>query len=100
MGIFGLFKRKTKEITEQKTQGELDLECEMIIYNEKKENGRISTNTMKQLRETYGTKRADRAMWRQQKEKQGDPIGENPILQMIATYLSDKRSNTTTDNSN
>ena len=80
MGIFGVFKRKKKEITEDKTQAELDLECELIIYNEKKNNGRVSKNTMQQLRETYGSRRADRAMWRQQKEKRGST--DNPIIEL------------------
>lgn len=102
MGIFGLFKRKTKEITEQKTNGELDLECELIIYNEKKSNGRISTNTMKQLREIYGTRRADRAMWRQQKEKHGN-ADTNPIVELLSNVLqgyAKKNINSSSDNTN
>jgi len=101
MSILGLFKRKTKEITEQKTNGELDLECELIIYNEKKSNGRISTNTMKQLREIYGTRRADRAMWRQQKEKHNDE--SNPIIELVSNVLqgyAKKNINSSSDNTN
>ncbi len=92
MGIFGVFKRKTKEITEQKTQAELDLEFELIIYNEKKSNGRVSKNTMNQLRETYGTRRADRAMWRQQKEKQGAASATSNSLNIVV--LGDRGADT------
>ena len=101
MGIFGLFKRKTKEITENKTQAELDLECELIIYNEKLEYGRVSKNTMNQLRELYGMRRADRAMWRQQKDKvQKKDSSAIDILSSLAKALIDKRSNNTNNNNN
>lgn len=69
MGIIGLFNRKRIEIEEGKTETELDIECELKIMEEKEQYGRVSTMTMRLLRERYGTSRADRAMYRQQKRK-------------------------------
>ena len=69
MGIIGLFNRKRQEIEEGKTETELDIECESQIAEEREQYGRVSTMTMRLLRERYGSKRADRAMYRQQKRK-------------------------------
>ena len=41
-------------ITENKTQTELCIECESIIQDEKRENGKVSIMTMRFLREKYG----------------------------------------------
>ena len=69
MTVIGLFNRSKEMITENKTPTELCLECESIIQYEKLENGRVSKMTMRMLREKYGDKRANRAMYRQQKKK-------------------------------
>ena len=46
----------------------LDDQCEIEILNEKSQQGRVSTITMKHLRQKYGKKRANRAMYRLQKK--------------------------------
>jgi len=69
MSVMGVLKRKKENLTENKTKTELCLECESIIEEEKKEYGQVSIMTMRFLREKYGTDRANRAMYRQQKKK-------------------------------
>ena len=69
MGIIGYLSRKQEEIAEGKSPAQLDLECEMKIQEVKQEHGRVSTMVMRVLREQYGRDRADRAMYRQQKQK-------------------------------
>ena len=46
----------------------LDDQCEIEILNEKQQQGRVSTVTMKHLRKKYGKNRANRAMYRLQKK--------------------------------
>jgi hypothetical protein len=46
----------------------LDNHCELEILNEKQQQGRVSTVTMKYLRKKYGKNRANRAMYRLQKK--------------------------------
>ena len=46
----------------------LDNHCELEILNEKQHTGRVSTITMKHLRQKYGKKRANRAMYILQKK--------------------------------
>ena len=46
----------------------LDNHCELEILNEKQQQGRVSTVTMKPLRKKYGKKRANRVMYRLQKK--------------------------------
>jgi len=46
----------------------LDNHCELEILNEKQQQGRVSTVTMKHLRKKYGKKRANRVMYRLQKK--------------------------------
>ena len=70
MSVIAFLNRKKNRImVYKKTSTELCLECESIIQDEKKENGRISKMTMRMLREKYGKDRANRAMYRQQKKK-------------------------------
>ncbi|MDC0212015.1 hypothetical protein OAK30_06125 [Candidatus Nitrosopelagicus sp.] len=88
MGVIGLFKRSQQMITENKTPSELCIECESIIEDEKKENGQVSIMTMRFLREKYGTDRANRAMWRQQKKKI-EITKEESVIDEISSVLSD-----------
>lgn len=41
-----------------------DLECEDAIIEDKRRFGRVRTHLMKHLRQKYGSKTANRAMWR------------------------------------
>ena len=75
-------------ITENKTPTELCIECESIIEDEKKEYGRVSIMTMRMLREKFGTDRANRAMWRQQK-KEKVITKEESVIDEISSVLSD-----------
>ena len=86
-------KKVSRMITENKTPTELCIECESIIEEEKKENGQVSIMTMRFLREKYGTDRANRAMWRQQKktiEKQDDEE-PNELISLLSNLLKDKK---------
>jgi len=73
-----------EKIVESKSNTELDIECELIIAEEKQENGRVSTLTMRLLREKYGSHRADRAMFRQQKKR----TGKNKNMDLLERGLS------------
>lgn len=88
MSVIGLFKRSQQMITENKTPTELCIECESIIEDEKKEYGRVSIMTMRMLREKFGTDRANRAMWRQQK-KETVMKKEESVIDEISSVLSD-----------
>jgi hypothetical protein len=88
MSVIGLFKRSQQMITENKTPTELCIECESIIEDEKKENGQVSIMTMRMLREKYGTDRANRAMWRQQKKKI-EITKEESMIDELSSVLSD-----------
>ena len=46
----------------------LDNHCELEILNEKQQQSRVSTVTMKHLRKKYGKNRANRAMYRLHKK--------------------------------
>ena len=93
MSVIGVLKRKKENLTENKTKTELCIECESIIEDEKKEYGQVSIMTMRFLREKYGTDRANRAMWRQQKktiEKQDDEE-PNELISLLSNLLKDKK---------
>lgn len=99
MGILGVFRRKTKELTEDKTDLELIAECEIEIYNEKIENGRVSTIKMRYLRDKYGTTRANRAMWRLQKVmiKKDNSLSQLAI-KFLGDFVESRYTNTRSNN--
>ena len=96
MGIIGVFNRNKEMITENKTPTELCMECEKIIEDEKKEYGYVSKMTMRFLREKYGTDRADRAMYRQQKKnpkkiKSNEPSLIDELSKILYDLVKDKK---------
>ena len=91
-----MFNRNKQMIVENKTPTELCIECEKIIEDEKKEYGYVSKMTMRFLREKYGTDRADRAMYRQQKKnpkkiKSNEPSLMNEISSILSGLIKDKK---------
>jgi len=101
MGIFSVFRRKTKELTEDKTNLELIEECEIEIYNEKVEHGRVSTMKMRYLRDKYGTTRANRAMWRLQKAmiKKDDKLSQI-AMKVLGNFLETRMERKYSDDEN
>ena len=89
----GVLKRKKENLTENKTKTELCIECESIIEEEKKENGQVSIMTMRFLREKYGTDRANRAMWRQQKKtiQKDEPSMIDELSSVLFDLVKDKK---------
>ncbi len=55
---------ETSSIKDIENNNRGDLECEEAIMRDKERFGRVRTGVMKQLRERYGKKIADRALFR------------------------------------
>ena len=55
---------KYNTLQEQTRVSQGDINCEEAIINDKERFGRVRASMMQRLREQYGKKIADRALWR------------------------------------
>jgi hypothetical protein len=58
------FMRNSRNQEEDSNNNQADLECEEAIIKDKQRFGRTRTHLMRHLRAKYGSRIADRAMWR------------------------------------
>ena len=56
--------RENKTLQEQFNKQQGNVDCEEVIISDKERFGRVRKSTMQLLREQYGSKTADRALWR------------------------------------